>query len=298
MTDYTHEKRRKEGVLLWFQQVQGMLIKRILNTWRNRLVSVTQILIPVIFCIIAVLVASAIPQRKDPPAIPLSLNEYKTPVTYYATSQNLPQSSNRKRCLEDVLQNYNGNKELLNSRTNSYSNDSDMDTYLVEEAKDSFYVYRNNYQVAAEVGNNYFKGFYNDESYHTIAMSLSLINNAWLRCLSSMKYSIETINHPLPWSLTSKAALDSGSSSIIGFIFADLLMFGMAFLVATFIVFLIQEKMSGAKGSQYVSGVKTGNFWFATFVWDYFNYLIPSICVIIVVLISRAEGYTHENNAG
>lgn len=278
-----------------------MLVKRILNSWRNRLVSVTQILVPIIFSLIAVLVSSSIPRRGDPPSLSLSVTAYDDPITYYATSDGNNRSSGRLTCMEDVIKQFKGTLVYLNDHNKEYHNDSDMDTYLVEKAKNSFFQYRNKYQVAAEVGDSYFKGFYNDESFHTIAMSLSMVNNAWLKCLtksSASNYSIETINHPLPWFLNSKATLDNKINSMIGFIFADLLMFGMAFLVATFIVFLIAERVSGAKNSQYVSGVNTITFWFSTFLWDYFNFLIPASCVIIVLIISKAEGFTYDKNLG
>ena len=275
-----------------------MLVKRMLNSWRNRLVSIVQLLIPILFCILAVLVVFAIPQQEDPPARTLNVNQYPEPITYWGTKQTFDATSDKKKCFEEVLKGYKGEKPFLNDSSAGYLSEGSMDNYLVKKARESLYIYRNRYQLAGEIGKDYFTGFYNDESYHTIAMSLSMVNNAWFKCLTSLTRSIETINHPLPWSFNSKAALDRNSSSIISFIFGLLMMFGMAFLTATFIVFLIQEKMSGAKNSQYVSGVSTGTFWFSTFIWDYFNYLIPVVCVVIVVVISRAEGYTHENNAG
>ena len=286
LTGFSKENRRKKGILLNLQKLQAMFIKRMLNTWRNRIIFVTQILVPIIATILAVLVTKSIPKQTDPPARKLEITEYKDSQTYYSTLFNDISSDEIKTCLEKAIK---GAKEFIG--------DKDLEDYLIEKSQNNLYLFRNRYQVAVEIGKDNITGFYNDESYHTISMSQSLINNARLVCETN-DHNIETINHPLPWSDNSKATLDSETSRIVSFMVSLLLMLGMAFLTATFIVFLIQERTSGAKNSQYVSGVTTPTFWLATFIWDYINYLIPALLVIIVILISQTEGYTHENNAG
>jgi len=41
-------------------------------------------------------------------------------------------------------------------------------------------------------------GHFSVESYHSIAVSLALVDRAKLHCLVSPGYQIHTINHPLP----------------------------------------------------------------------------------------------------
>jgi ATP-binding cassette subfamily A (ABC1) protein 3 len=52
-----------------------------------------------------------------------------------------------------------------------------------------------------------------------------------------------------------------------------LVIFGMSFLIASYVIFLIKERASGAKHLQKVSGVGFGAFWFSNFFWDMINYL-------------------------
>lgn len=44
--------------------------------------------------------------------------------------------------------------------------------------------------------------------------------------------------------------------------------FAMSFVPASFVVFLIQERVSNAKHMQFISGVQPLLYWVANFIWD------------------------------
>ena len=44
--------------------------------------------------------------------------------------------------------------------------------------------------------------------------------------------------------------------------------FAMSFVPASFVVFLIQERVNKAKHMQFISGVQPVLYWVANFVWD------------------------------
>lgn len=44
--------------------------------------------------------------------------------------------------------------------------------------------------------------------------------------------------------------------------------FAMSFVPASFVVFLIQERVNKAKHLQFISGVQPFLYWLANFVWD------------------------------
>jgi ATP-binding cassette subfamily A (ABC1) protein 1 len=50
--------------------------------------------------------------------------------------------------------------------------------------------------------------------------------------------------------------------------FALTLIFSMSFVPASFVIFLVEERVSKAKHLQFVSGVKPLTFWTAQFTWD------------------------------
>ena len=70
----------------------------------------------------------------------------------------------------------------------------------------------------------------------------------------------------------------------------------MAFLVATFAVFLVKERVIKSKHIQFVSGVPVFNFWASTFAWDFCNFMIPAILLVIVMAAINIEGYSKDNN--
>lgn len=49
--------------------------------------------------------------------------------------------------------------------------------------------------------------------------------------------------------------------------------FAMSFVPASFVVFLIQERVNKAKHMQFISGVQPYLYWLANFIWDMVYYL-------------------------
>ena len=61
--------------------------------------------------------------------------------------------------------------------------------------------------------------------------------------------------------------------------------FAMSFIPASFVLFLIQERVSKAKHLQFVSGVNPAVYWLANFAWDMVSasfirvlFQLPNIC--------------------
>ena len=105
--------------------------------------------------------------------------------------------------------------------------------------------------------------WYNNKGWPSSVAFLNIFNNALLRAIlsennSSMdmnEYGITAINHPLPQSdiqndsdLLSRIALDSFRAICI--------IFALAFIPASFLVFLIDERVTTSKHLQFVSGIK------------------------------------------
>jgi len=85
---------------------------------------------------------------------------------------------------------------------------------------------------------------------------------------------------------------------LTGFTFSFLVSFGMAFLVATIIVFVVSERAVKAKHSQFIAGIGATNFWLSTFLWDALCFITPSVLIIIVVEAFQTGGYSDKTVAG
>lgn len=58
------------------QQFYAMFLKRALYSWRNWKVMVAQFLVPLIFTVVALVVAQTLPGQHKTPELPLALNRY------------------------------------------------------------------------------------------------------------------------------------------------------------------------------------------------------------------------------
>uniref|UniRef100_A0A8C2TQN9 P-type phospholipid transporter n=1 Tax=Coturnix japonica TaxID=93934 RepID=A0A8C2TQN9_COTJA len=142
--------------------------------------------------------------------------------------------------------------------------------------------------------------WFNNKGWHAIASFLNVINNAILRAnlqqgKNPSAYGITAFNHPL--NLTkqqlSEVALMTTSVDVLVSI---CVIFAMSFVPASFVVFLIQERVSKAKHLQFVSGVKPVIYWLANFVWDMCNYIVPATLVIIIFICFQQKSYVSSSN--
>lgn len=130
-------------------------------------------------------------------------------------------------------------------------------------------------------------GFFNNQPFHSPPLSMNLITNAILR---PKNYTIGLTNHPFPYT-----GLDSlkqaGRLYTVGFQVGYNIAFGMSFLAAGFVVFLIKERESKSKHLQFVSGVELPLFWIASFLVDMVNFIIPCFGILLVLQIFQLEDF-------
>ncbi|KAI5138284.1 Phospholipid-Transporting Atpase Abca1 [Manis pentadactyla] len=147
---------------------------------------------------------------------------------------------------------------------------------------------------------NNVKVWFNNKGWHAISSFLNVINNAILRANlqkgeNPRQYGITAFNHPL--NLTkqqlSEVALMTTSVDVLVSI---CVIFAMSFVPASFVVFLIQERVSKAKHLQLISGVKPIIYWLSNFVWDMCNYVVPATLVVIIFICFQQKSYVSSTN--
>ncbi|XP_043916268.1 phospholipid-transporting ATPase ABCA1-like [Protopterus annectens] len=141
--------------------------------------------------------------------------------------------------------------------------------------------------------------FYN-VGWHAMASFINVANNAILRGnLPTGKvpadYGITTFNHPLNLTKEQLSSMSIGSS-FTDVIVAICVIFAMSFIPASFVLFLIQERITKAKHLQFVSGVNPVVYWLANFAWDMCNYLVPCVIVIVIFLCFQQKSYVSGQN--
>ena len=108
-------------------------------------------------------------------------------------------------------------------------------------------------------------------------------------------YGIVAYSHP--WKRTSEQKLENFLQDMIkDVIVALFIIFALGFIPASFVLFLIEERISKSKHLQYVSGVNPNIYWFSTFTWDYCNFLISLILIILIFLAFQQDAYVGGDN--
>ncbi|XP_042367934.1 phospholipid-transporting ATPase ABCA1-like [Plectropomus leopardus] len=147
--------------------------------------------------------------------------------------------------------------------------------------------------------NNVKVWFYN-QAWHGVVSFLSVANNAILRGnlpagQDPRRYGISVSNHPLNLTKAqlSYVAMATTSTDVVVSI---CVIFAMSFIPASFVLFLIQERVNKAKHLQFVSGVNPAVYWLANLAWDTCNYIIPCLIVIVIFLCFQQKAYVSPPN--
>ncbi|KAF4105040.1 phospholipid-transporting ATPase ABCA1b [Onychostoma macrolepis] len=147
---------------------------------------------------------------------------------------------------------------------------------------------------------NNVKIWFNNKGWHSIGAFLGVMNNGILRAnlppgKDPRQFGITAFNHPL--NLTkeqlSQVALMTTSVDVLVSI---CVIFAMSFVPASFVVFLIQERVNKAKHMQFISGVQPLLYWLANFLWDMCNYVVPATLVILIFVCFQQKAYVSATN--
>ncbi|KAK1877293.1 ATP-binding cassette sub-family A member 3 [Dissostichus eleginoides] len=259
------------GARLYLQQFYAMFLKRALYSWRNWKVMVAQFLVPLVFTILALVVARSLPNHNDAPQLWLALSQYgptRVPVA-------LPPGMGP---VASALANTYSSQ--LSAQLGELVNITDFTDYVLTQAEEEGGSFNERCVVGAAFRGSSSKytevtAYFNNAGYHTPATALMLVDNALFKHLAGPNASIQTGNYPMPRNMseTAQSQLREGRT---GFIIAINLMYGMASLSRTFALLLVTESSIKSKHVQQVSGVYLSNFWFSALLWDLINFLLPA----------------------
>ena len=279
--------------MLYMQQYRAMFWKRVLYTARNWLVTLTQLLVPLFFTVLVLIILRTLPQPEDSPPLTIDTSHFRSNYIMYADGAG---PSEVTRYLGHIFAEQFNHSSSIPIRVHLNESES-MDDYLISIGKKGIGTYNAQYLLAMELRNQSgtieTTAFFNAQGYHTAPMTLSAVDNMWLKYYTNESYSIRTTNHPFPRTMENKIN-DQMTRGFEGFTIAVNVVFGMAFLTSTFVLFLVKERTVKAKHCQFVSGVESWTFWAATFCWDLINYMLPCILLILAFAAFSVNAYTDD----
>lgn len=277
-----------------------MLTKHALHFVRNKILTICQLLIPLVFTIIALVVIKTMPEGDNQPSLRLDMSKFVSPVVAFGVGHGSTKDVDLANAYAETL-NLVPSLHLVNvSQLPEYDNASNpVDQYIIDYGTRNLAKYNRNFMIALDFfadaapssDATRATAYFSNQAYHASAVSLNAIDNAIYRqAVGNSSASIVTANHPMP-----ERAIDTMknriSISLDGFGIALNVVYGMSFLVSSFVLFLIRERSSKAKHSQFVSGVNTVVFWTATLIWDMVNYLIPCVGILVALAAFRMDQY-------
>ena len=137
---------------------------------------------------------------------------------------------------------------------------------------------------------NYSKAWFSFKGFRAMTSSLNVMNNAILRrelrdhlgySRNFTRYGI--IGNSQLWPLTpfqrAYAEITSGKPMLVSF----MMFFGFCFLVAFSVVFVLEEKVSGTRHLQELSGLSKIVYWTVSFLYDIMTYCIAVLLALIIM---------------
>uniref|UniRef100_A0A452I392 P-type phospholipid transporter n=1 Tax=Gopherus agassizii TaxID=38772 RepID=A0A452I392_9SAUR len=150
------------------------------------------------------------------------------------------------------------------------------------------------------VSRNVLSVWFNNKGWHAMVSFLNVANNAVLRAnlqqgQAPEEYGITAINHPLNLTkeqLSEVIVLTTSVDAVV----AICVIFAMSFIPASFVLYLIQERVTKAKHLQFVSGVSPAVYWLTNFIWDIVNYTVSAGMVVGIFIGFEKKAYTSPSN--
>lgn len=131
-------------------------------------------------------------------------------------------------------------------------------------------------------------------AHHSTAVTVNLIDTAiYAQVMNDPSLRIDTYNYPLNKTGSTKTEeyLKSGTDLTV----AINVIIALSFVPASFVVFLLGERVSNAKHLQFVSGMDPVTYWLANFSWDLFNYALPALICVFIFLAFSLPSYTGKH---
>ncbi|XP_034485231.1 ATP-binding cassette sub-family A member 3-like isoform X4 [Drosophila innubila] len=290
-SDQSHLLR---GMQLTLNQCHAMMLKKMLYTWRHKLLFFIQNLMPIFFVVITLLASHAQNTFSELPAIKICREQYPQTVTVLERFGNLTQNSIGAKVADhyEEIAKSMGSSHLYESTGNKH-----FTKYILNLGGTIQSHINTHYVVAASMGDDRIIAWLNNEPLHTAPLTVNMVHNAIARLYVGEDATIEVTNHPYPYS-TKTLLSEKNIRLMVGQPLALSLVFCMCFVSSMYVLFLIKERQSRAKLLQFVSGVRVWTFWLVNYIWDFFTFTITFIIIIITIFCFQEEGFMKFDELG
>ncbi|XP_039280718.1 phospholipid-transporting ATPase ABCA1 isoform X2 [Nilaparvata lugens] len=230
------------------------------------------------------------PERPVPPSLKLSSHD----VMFNLTGSNIS---------DWILKTW---KQYQKTRMGGYSSGFESPVPVVEFKSTNIspmahHLTQNPY-VDIHYKTNNVKVWFNNKGWASSVSYMNAINNVILRSNLpanqshlAHQYGIRAINHPMNFTekqMNIELIKESGKSLL----HAISVLFALSFVPASFLVYLIEDKVSNSKHLQMASGVNRLVYWLQAYVWDMCCYLLSAGLCVFIFLVFNEQNYVSSRN--
>ncbi|XP_070198704.1 phospholipid-transporting ATPase ABCA3-like [Littorina saxatilis] len=293
---------RLSGLHLSLSQLRGMLVKKVICWWRSPATSFIQIMLPVVFAVLANLVAKQTlnvadakgspPQGVSPP-LKLNLDPFCETTVPYGVFD-LPRRVTPpgvKASLNSLSKLYAGQFGDGQHKAKEVGSFKDLCKLTVGFSPLDFsrkVIVGAAFMPGKKVSDVMATALYNPYLIHARAIAFAFVLNAVAKERVNSSVNIVPVLHPLPQKSVidvefSKEQLTLSTYGIVGLTLGMILGLGMAFHSPLFFFSIMNERAAGSKHLQRVSGVSPLVYWTGNLLWD-LAVCVPTFAVIIGLL--------------
>ncbi|XP_048270251.1 phospholipid-transporting ATPase ABCA3-like, partial [Bombus terrestris] len=279
---------RNYGLTLLSQQLSALVMKKIIFSARSPFLTGAQLLIPFLILNMTLLSLKAIPRLKESPPLHMELNQFHNPQVTYFYDPTVQQVASK---YADAIRSQIASSEKIIGIPNT-----DPTVIATKIISSPISVYNYQYMISAIISQNSttnittLTGLFNNQAFHTPSIALKYIDEAYIRYVyGQSNLSITVTNLPLPL-LTVDNLKMSVMTNQTQFQVMQGLILAISFLVGSFAVLAVKERVTMAKHIQKLSGVRVSVYWLSYFLTDYVFYLLSSCLMVIAFVIYKENG--------
>uniref|UniRef100_A0A8B9DPT7 ATP binding cassette subfamily A member 4 n=1 Tax=Anser cygnoides TaxID=8845 RepID=A0A8B9DPT7_ANSCY len=283
--------RQYKGFQLVRQQIKALFIKRFHHASRSHKDFLAQIVLPASFVLLSLMLTVIIPPFGEYPALTLHPWIYGQQFTFFRNHpcNNTPTAWNTPAVHPDLSSLLLSQKWSSENPSPSCKCSTRKKLTMLPECPPG----AGGLPPPQVV-------WFNNKGWHAMVSFLNVANNAILRAnlrtgQAPEEYGITVVNHPLNLTKEQLSEITVLTTSVDALI-AICVIFAMSFIPASFVLYLIQERVTKAKHLQFVSGVSPAIYWLTNFMWDIVNYAVSAGLVVVIFAGFKKKAYTSPTN--
>ncbi|XP_072455433.1 phospholipid-transporting ATPase ABCA3-like isoform X2 [Notamacropus eugenii] len=272
-----------------WQKFYAMFIKKVLFTWRNWKMMAAQTIIPLLCVIFVMELFKTNRGSKSLSILRLTLNQYgRTTVPFF-----ISETSKLHPRLSDHISNTIQAEGHVPLKVIEPVEDFLM--LKAEEESDTFdetFLMAMSFQDQGD--QTVVTALFNNQAYHAAPMALSMVENILYKLFCGSMASITVTNKPdNPDVFAAYERLFQGPK---GHFLSISVIFGMSFIVSSFAILAISDRVLRSKHIQFISGISPAHYWLSFLLWDLILIFFNSLLLLFLLKVRDEKAYIHKGH--